>query len=264
MNAESALTTSNTPPESRATENSVENLLAVDDQEGSWLTSNATTGNTNTNLMDEEGGEAMATDDTTIPPTSTASSTAYAFTGSALGGGSTDNLNQKKPPSAAGGSSAAAPGGSEATGDGDKSEDTIFECNICLDTAKDAVVSMCGHLYCWPCLHQWLETRPHRKLCPVCKAAISKEKVIPLYGRNSSKQDDPRYIFHVAYFFYHYIFRDYHFWKLNITGTRCLPVPPVIVLSLNPNVDSKASVSGTVFICPSELVLFHSGILLHP
>jgi len=34
-----------------------------------------------------------------------------------------------------------------------------FECNICLDVAKDAVISMCGHLFCWPCLHQWLETR---------------------------------------------------------------------------------------------------------
>jgi E3 ubiquitin-protein ligase RNF5 len=65
----------------------------------------------------------------------------------------------------------------------------MYECNICLDIAKDAVVSMCGHLYCWPCLNQWLETRPNRQLCPVCKAAISREKVIPLYGRNSDKQD---------------------------------------------------------------------------
>jgi len=75
----------------------------------------------------------------------------------------------------------------------EKQEDSLYECNICLDTAKDAVVSMCGHLFCWPCLHQWLETRPNRMLCPVCKAAISKDKVIPLYGRNSTKQEDPRY-----------------------------------------------------------------------
>lgn len=74
----------------------------------------------------------------------------------------------------------------------DKKDDSMFECNICLDTAKDAVVSICGHLFCWPCLHQWLETRPTRQLCPVCKAAISKEKVIPLYGRGSTKQEDPR------------------------------------------------------------------------
>lgn len=76
--------------------------------------------------------------------------------------------------------------------DEEKRDDSMFECNICLDQAKDAVVSMCGHLFCWPCLHQWLETRPNRKSCPVCKAAISKEKVIPLYGRGSTKQEDPR------------------------------------------------------------------------
>jgi hypothetical protein len=42
----------------------------------------------------------------------------------------------------------------------DKKDDSNFECNICLETAKDAVVSMCGHLFCWPCLHQWLGKRP--------------------------------------------------------------------------------------------------------
>lgn len=67
-----------------------------------------------------------------------------------------------------------------------------YECNICLDMARDAVVSMCGHLFCWPCLHEWLETRPTRQTCPVCKAAISRDKVIPLYGRGSNNQQDPR------------------------------------------------------------------------
>lgn len=67
-----------------------------------------------------------------------------------------------------------------------------FECNICLDVAKDAVISLCGHLFCWPCLHQWLETRPQKQICPVCKAGISKKKVIPLYGRGNADQKDPR------------------------------------------------------------------------
>ncbi|XP_067881619.1 E3 ubiquitin-protein ligase RNF5 isoform X1 [Heterodontus francisci] len=76
-------------------------------------------------------------------------------------------------------------------GQGDRGTGS-FECNICLDTAKDAVISLCGHLFCWPCLHQWLEVRPNRQECPVCKAGISQEKVIPLYGRGSSSQQDPR------------------------------------------------------------------------
>ncbi|KAK3884672.1 hypothetical protein Pcinc_011057 [Petrolisthes cinctipes] len=82
-------------------------------------------------------------------------------------------------------------GGAEGGGD-DVPDNSNFECNICLDTAKDAVISMCGHLFCWPCLHQWLETRPNHQTCPVCKAAISRDKVIPLYGRGSGNQQDPR------------------------------------------------------------------------
>ena len=56
----------------------------------------------------------------------------------------------------------------------DDSATRAFECNICLDTASDAVISMCGHLFCWPCLHQWLETRPQRQICPVCKVCINR------------------------------------------------------------------------------------------
>jgi E3 ubiquitin-protein ligase RNF5 len=33
------------------------------------------------------------------------------------------------------------------------SANSQYECNICLDTARDAVISYCGHLFCWPCLH---------------------------------------------------------------------------------------------------------------
>ncbi|KAF4789981.1 E3 ubiquitin-protein ligase RNF185 [Turdus rufiventris] len=41
-------------------------------------------------------------------------------------------------------------------------------------------------------LIRWLETRPNRQVCPVCKAGISRDKVIPLYGRGSTGQQDPR------------------------------------------------------------------------
>ncbi|XP_072443139.1 E3 ubiquitin-protein ligase RNF185 isoform X4 [Chiloscyllium punctatum] len=94
---------------------------------------------------------------------------------------------------AAGADRGPGPGPGESRGPGEgKGQDSTFECNICLDTAKDAVISLCGHLFCWPCLHQWLETRPNRQVCPVCKAGISRDKVIPLYGRGSTGQQDPR------------------------------------------------------------------------
>ena len=66
-----------------------------------------------------------------------------------------------------------------------------FSRQICLETAHNAVLSVCGHLFCWPCIHQWLETRASNSTCPVCKSAISRDKLIPIYGRNSP-QTDPR------------------------------------------------------------------------
>ncbi|KAJ1665494.1 hypothetical protein IW140_003182 [Coemansia sp. RSA 1813] len=61
-----------------------------------------------------------------------------------------------------------------------------FSCNICFDTAIDPVLTICGHLFCWSCLAQWLE---RSATCPVCKAGCDKEKVIPVYGRGKDKKD---------------------------------------------------------------------------
>lgn len=70
-------------------------------------------------------------------------------------------------------------------------ENGSFDCNICLDSARDPVVTLCGHLYCWPCIFKWLQShttsltleRQLQRQCPVCKTEISETSVIPLYGR---------------------------------------------------------------------------------
>ena len=90
--------------------------------------------------------------------------------------------------------------------------DSRFYCNICLDPVVDPVATMCGHLYCWPCLYRWLEpgmtsveranlllgtdaaatavftNHPgdsHRRVCPVCKAPCSVPSLVPIYVRES-------------------------------------------------------------------------------
>ncbi|KAJ7967362.1 E3 ubiquitin-protein ligase [Quillaja saponaria] len=64
-----------------------------------------------------------------------------------------------------------------------------FECNICFELAQDPIVTLCGHLYCWPCLYRWLSNHSLCHECPVCKAYIEKEKLVPLYGRGKSVLD---------------------------------------------------------------------------
>nr|XP_027092727.1 E3 ubiquitin-protein ligase RMA1-like [Coffea arabica] len=64
-----------------------------------------------------------------------------------------------------------------------------FECNICFDLAQEPIITLCGHLFCWPCLYKWLHIHSLSKECPVCKAVIEEEKLVPLYGRGKSSTD---------------------------------------------------------------------------
>ncbi|XP_057768720.1 uncharacterized protein LOC130988779 [Salvia miltiorrhiza] len=76
--------------------------------------------------------------------------------------------------------------------DGGKSsgdEGSFFDCNICLDLAKDPVVTCCGHLFCWPCLYRWLHHHSDAKECPVCKGEVTTKNVTPIYGRGNVVRD---------------------------------------------------------------------------
>ncbi|XP_077225012.1 uncharacterized protein LOC143858240 [Tasmannia lanceolata] len=67
-----------------------------------------------------------------------------------------------------------------------------FDCNICLEFAQDPVVTLCGHLYCWPCIYKWLnlETSTTQQ-CPVCKASLSETTLVPLYARGHTPTPKP-------------------------------------------------------------------------
>lgn len=71
----------------------------------------------------------------------------------------------------------------------ESSSPSEFSCNICFDTASHPVLTLCGHLFCWPCLHQWLESQAQNPLCPVCKAGCEEDKIIPIYGRGKEPKD---------------------------------------------------------------------------
>ncbi|KAF9198695.1 hypothetical protein BGZ49_000413 [Haplosporangium sp. Z 27] len=73
----------------------------------------------------------------------------------------------------------------------DSEPNAEFSCNICFDTSISPVLTLCGHLFCWSCLHQWLDSQRQNPTCPVCKAGCAQDKVIPIYGRGK-EQVDPR------------------------------------------------------------------------
>ncbi|KAF9602876.1 hypothetical protein IFM89_031822 [Coptis chinensis] len=65
-----------------------------------------------------------------------------------------------------------------------------FDCNVCLDVAKEPVVPSCGHLF-------WLAVfisvvayspRDHRE-CLVCKGEVIEPDITPIYGRGNSKKE---------------------------------------------------------------------------
>ncbi|XP_068664044.1 uncharacterized protein [Aristolochia californica] len=87
----------------------------------------------------------------------------------------------------------------------DKSDDEnggtgsgFFDCNICFEVAADPVLTPCGHLFCWPCIYQWLTGGGfHPRKCPVCMGNVVYDNVTPIYGRGpenprAPERDPPR------------------------------------------------------------------------
>ncbi|XP_072962586.1 E3 ubiquitin-protein ligase RMA2-like [Typha angustifolia] len=76
-----------------------------------------------------------------------------------------------------------------------RTQNDCFNCNICLEAATDPVVTLCGHLYCWPCIYKWLQQSDSSspRHCPVCKATLSLGTLVPLYGRGSGGTNSESY-----------------------------------------------------------------------
>ncbi|CAI9299562.1 unnamed protein product [Lactuca saligna] len=95
--------------------------------------------------------------------------------------------------------------------DFDESKNSVsgsFECNICLDAVQEPVVTLCGHLYCWPCIYKWIQQNDtssetpeaQNAKCPVCKTEVSQKTIVPLYGpcqttiNHGTEEKDPMMI----------------------------------------------------------------------
>ncbi|XP_055624874.1 peroxisome assembly protein 10-A [Toxorhynchites rutilus septentrionalis] len=51
------------------------------------------------------------------------------------------------------------------------------KCALCMEPAVNVSATQCGHLFCWHCILNWLD---ERQICPICREAIKKSRVIRL------------------------------------------------------------------------------------
>ena len=58
----------------------------------------------------------------------------------------------------------------------------VFTCAVCLDvpTLERAVATPCGHVFCAPCLDEWLHVPSSRDSCPTCRSAVASKTARPL------------------------------------------------------------------------------------
>ena len=67
--------------------------------------------------------------------------------------------------------------------------ESFNECSICLSNAKLPVATLCGHIFCWNCIKQWINIG--KMECPICKNGLKLNELIKLYtGNNQEKKGE--------------------------------------------------------------------------
>lgn len=59
----------------------------------------------------------------------------------------------------------------------DKPIPSNSKCPLCLEPRQNTSLSFCGHLFCWFCIHEWIQTN---NFCPICHKILNPRNIIPL------------------------------------------------------------------------------------
>lgn len=58
---------------------------------------------------------------------------------------------------------------------------TGAKCSLCLEDRQETSCTLCGHLFCWSCILDWLDQKEE---CPVCRDPITKSTVVYIMNMN--------------------------------------------------------------------------------
>jgi SWI/SNF-related matrix-associated actin-dependent regulator of chromatin subfamily A3 len=64
-------------------------------------------------------------------------------------------------------------------------EGTSDECSICLSEFNSPVITQCAHVYCRPCITQYIDSTPNPPaMCPLCRSAVTADKLLEAASSN--------------------------------------------------------------------------------
>lgn len=61
--------------------------------------------------------------------------------------------------------------------DDDENVEKGRKCILCLEKRRETCATVCGHLFCWSCILDWLDQKEE---CPVCREPIQKSSIVYL------------------------------------------------------------------------------------
>jgi len=61
------------------------------------------------------------------------------------------------------------------------SSNSLAKCSLCWEQRKNTACTPCGHLFCWTCVLQWLQTKPE---CPLCREPVQPSRIVPLLNHD--------------------------------------------------------------------------------